>query len=123
MRGLSIAIVTSAIASGDLSKTIDAEVQGEMLALKSTANGMVQRLRVFAAEVTRVVKEVGTEGQLGGQAIVHGVEGTWRELTFSFNSMAANLTFQVREIATVTKAVANGDLSKTVNIEASGEIQ
>ncbi|GAA6047457.1 hypothetical protein NBRC10513_003991 [Rhodotorula toruloides] len=119
----SIAIVTSAIASGDLSKTIDAEVQGEMLDLKSTVNGMVQRLRVFAAEVTRVAKEVGTDGQLGGQAIVHGVEGTWRELTFSVNSMAANLTLQVREIASVTKAVANGDLSKTVNIEASGEIQ
>ncbi|GAA6003765.1 uncharacterized protein JCM10292_003365 [Rhodotorula paludigena] len=119
----SIAIVTSAIARGDLSKTIDAEVQGEMATLKETVNSMVTRLRVFSSEVTRVAKEVGTDGQLGGQAVVHGVEGTWKELTDSVNRMAQNLTLQVREIASVTKAVANGDLSKTVDIGASGEIR
>ncbi|GAA5865813.1 hypothetical protein JCM1840_006258 [Sporobolomyces johnsonii] len=119
----SIAIVTSAIARGDLSKTIDAEVQGEMATLKETVNSMVMSLRVFSAEVTRVAKEVGTDGQLGGQAVVHGVEGTWKELTESVNRMAQNLTLQVREIASVTKAVANGDLTKTVDIGAQGEIR
>ncbi|TNY18500.1 hypothetical protein DMC30DRAFT_402944 [Rhodotorula diobovata] len=119
----SIAIVTSAIARGDLSKTIDAEVQGEMATLKETVNSMVTRLRVFSSEVTRVAREVGTDGQLGGQAVVHGVEGTWKELTDSVNRMAQNLTLQVREIASVTKAVADGDLSKTVDIGASGEIR
>ncbi|GAA5939996.1 hypothetical protein JCM10213_004903 [Rhodosporidiobolus nylandii] len=119
----SIAIVTSAIARGDLSKTIDAEVQGEMATLKETVNTMVSRLRIFSSEVTRVAREVGTDGQLGGQAVVHGVEGTWKELTESVNSMASNLTNQVREIASVTKAVAMGDLSKTVDIGASGEIR
>ncbi|GAA6016730.1 hypothetical protein JCM11491_000221 [Sporobolomyces phaffii] len=119
----SIAIVTSAIARGDLSKTIDAEVQGEMATLKETVNSMVMRLRIFSAEVTRVAKEVGTDGQLGGQAVVRDVEGTWKELTESVNQMAQNLTLQVREIASVTKAVANGDLTKTVDIGAQGEIR
>ncbi|BGP55628.1 hypothetical protein JCM8202_004889 [Rhodotorula sphaerocarpa] len=119
----SIAVVTSAIARGDLSKTIDAEVSGEMATLKETVNSMVSRLRVFSSEVTRVAREVGTDGQLGGQATVPGVEGTWKELTVSVNQMAQNLTLQVREIASVTKAVADGDLSKTVDIGASGEIR
>ncbi|GAA6060110.1 hypothetical protein JCM10212_003518 [Sporobolomyces blumeae] len=119
----SIAIVTSAIARGDLSKTIDAEVQGEMATLKETVNSMVMRLRIFSAEVTRVAKEVGTDGQLGGQAVVRDVEGTWKELTESVNQMAQNLTLQVREIASVTKAVANGDLTQTVDIGAQGEIR
>ncbi|SCV72010.1 BQ2448_4704 [Microbotryum intermedium] len=119
----SIAIVTSAIAHGDLSKTIDAQVEGEMATLKETVNDMVYKLRVFSSEVTRVSLEVGTMGQLGGQAVVNGVEGTWREMTENVNRMASNLTEQVREIASVTKAVAMGDLTKTVNIGASGEIR
>ncbi|KAM0791386.1 hypothetical protein ACM66B_005851 [Microbotryomycetes sp. NB124-2] len=119
----SIAIVTSAIAHGDLSKTIDVQLQGEMAALKETVNDMVAKLRVFSSEVTRVSLEVGTKGQLGGQAVVFGVEGVWKELTENVNRMAANLTDQVREIASVTKAVADGDLTKTVDIGASGEIR
>ncbi|ORY89440.1 hypothetical protein BCR35DRAFT_300626 [Leucosporidium creatinivorum] len=106
-----------------LSKTIDAQVEGEMATLKETVNDMVFKLRIFSSEVTRVSLEVGTKGQLGGQAVVFGVEGVWKELTENVNRMATNLTDQVREIASVTKAVANGDLTKTVDIGASGEIR
>src|SRR5437899_10019264 len=106
-----IAAVTTAVANGDLAKKITADVRGELLELKDTINRMVDQLRSFAAEVTRVAREVGTEGKLGGQAKVEGVSGTWKDLTDSVNSMASNLTSQVRNIATVTTAVANGDLS------------
>ena len=106
-----IADVTTAVANGDLSKKITVDVQGEILELKDTINTMVDQLRSFASEVTRVAREVGTEGKLGGQADVQGVAGTWKDLTDSVNSMASNLTGQVRNIADVTKAVANGDLS------------
>ncbi|KAI9490737.1 hypothetical protein BDB00DRAFT_768316 [Zychaea mexicana] len=118
----SIAEVTKAVALGDLSKKIEVESGGEILELKNIVNNMVDQLRVFASEVTRVSKEVGTEGRLGGQAIVQGVAGTWNELTDNVNIMAANLTTQVRSIAEVTKAVANGDLSKKIHVEARGEI-
>jgi len=117
-----IAQVTTAVANGDLSKKITAEVSGEIADLKETFNRMVDQLRSFAAEVTRVAKEVGTEGRLGGQANVEGVNGTWRDLTDSVNSMATNLTDQVRNVAQVTTAVANGDLSKKITVEARGEI-
>src|SRR5947209_1869552 len=105
-----IADVTKAVAAGDLSKKITVEVRGEILERKSTINVMVEQLSSFAAEVTRVAREVGTEGRLGGQAAVPGVSGTWKDLTYSVNSMAGNLTSQVRNIADVTKAVAAGDL-------------
>ncbi|ORZ23063.1 hypothetical protein BCR42DRAFT_446788 [Absidia repens] len=118
----SIAAVTKAVAMGDLSKTIDVESGGEILELKNIVNNMVDQLRIFASEVTRVSKEVGTEGKLGGQAVVQGVAGTWHELTDNVNIMAANLTNQVRSIAEVTKAVANGDLSKKIEVESGGEI-
>ncbi|KAI8596408.1 hypothetical protein EDD21DRAFT_312187, partial [Dissophora ornata] len=118
----SIAEVTTAVACGDLSKTIDVEAQGEISELKLTVNSMVEQLRTFAAEVTRVAREVGTEGRLGGQAVVKDVNGTWKELTDNVNTMAANLTAQVRSIAEVTTAVACGDLSKTIEVEAQGEI-
>ncbi|KAF1800410.1 hypothetical protein FB192DRAFT_1283970 [Mucor lusitanicus] len=118
----SIAQVTKAVANGDLSKKIEVETRGEILDLKDTVNDMVDQLRVFAAEVTRVAKEVGTEGKLGGQATVEGVAGTWMDLTDNVNTMAANLTTQVRSIAQVTKAVANGDLSKKIEVETRGEI-
>jgi len=117
-----IAEVTTAVANGDLSKKITAEAQGEILELKNTINTMVDQLRSFAAEVTRVAREVGTEGRLGGQAEVSGIGGTWRDLTESVNSMASNLTAQVRNIAEVTTAVANGDLTKKITAEALGEI-
>ncbi|MBA3328175.1 MAG: response regulator, partial [Solirubrobacterales bacterium] len=117
-----IAHVTTAVANGDLSKKISVDVKGEMLELKDTVNTMVDQLRSFAAEVTRVAREVGTEGMLGGQAEVEGVSGTWRGLTDNVNLMAGNLTSQVRAIAEVTTAVANGDLSKQIDIEAKGEI-
>ncbi|MFZ2491374.1 MAG: HAMP domain-containing protein, partial [Thermoanaerobaculia bacterium] len=117
-----IAEVTTAVATGDLSKKITAEARGEILELKNTINIMVDQLSAFASEVTRVAREVGTEGQLGGQANVAGVAGTWRDLTDSVNSMAGNLTGQVRNIAEVTTAVANGDLSKKITAEARGEI-
>ena len=107
-----IAEVTTAVANGDLSKKITVDVKGEILELKNTINTMVDQLRSFAAEVTRVAREVGTEGKLGGQADVHGVAGTWKDLTDSVNFMAGNLTGQVRNIADVTTAVANGDLSQ-----------
>src|SRR5437588_496367 len=109
-----IADVTKAVASGDLSKKITVDVKGEILELKNTINTMVDQLSSFASEVTRVAREVGTEGKLGGQANVQGVAGTWRDLTDSVNSMAGNLTSQVRNIADVTKAVAAGDLSKKI---------
>ncbi|KAL9542857.1 hypothetical protein MBANPS3_008401 [Mucor bainieri] len=118
----SIAEVTTAVAKGDLSKKIDVETRGEILDLKNTVNNMVDQLRVFSTEVTRVAKEVGTEGKLGGQARVPSVDGTWRVLTDNVNTMASNLTTQVRSIAVVTKAVANGDLSKKIEVESGGEI-
>ena len=117
-----IAEVTTAVANGDLSKKITVDVKGEILELKNTINTMVDQLSSFAAEVTRVAREVGTEGRLGGQADVHGVAGTWKDLTDSVNSMAGNLTAQVRNIAEVTTAVANGDLSKKITVDVRGEI-
>jgi signal transduction histidine kinase/CheY-like chemotaxis protein/HAMP domain-containing protein len=117
-----IAEVTTAVAMGDLSKKITVDVAGEILELKNTINTMVDQLRSFAAEVTRVAREVGTEGELGGQADVQGVAGTWKDLTDSVNSMAGNLTAQVRNIAEVTKAVAMGDLSKKIEVDVKGEI-
>jgi HAMP domain-containing protein len=117
-----IAAVTTAVATGDLSKKITVDVKGEMLQLKNTVNTMVDQLSSFAAEVTRVAREVGTEGKLGGQADVKGVAGTWKDLTDSVNSMAGNLTAQVRNIADVTTAVANGDLSKKITVDVRGEI-
>ena len=117
-----IAEVTTAVAAGDLSKKITVDVKGEILELKNTVNTMVDQLRSFAAEVTRVAREVGTEGKLGGQADVQGVAGTWKDLTDSVNSMASNLTSQVRNIADVTKAVAAGDLSKKITVDVLGEI-
>ncbi len=117
-----IAAVTTAVANGDLSKKITVDVRGEILELKDTINTMVDQLRSFASEVTRVAREVGTEGKLGGQADVRGVAGTWKDLTDSVNSMAGNLTAQVRNIAAVTTAVANGDLSKKITVDVRGEI-
>jgi HAMP domain-containing protein/signal transduction histidine kinase/CheY-like chemotaxis protein len=117
-----IAAVTTAVATGDLSKKITVDVKGEILELKNTINTMVDQLSSFAAEVTRVAREVGTEGKLGGQANVKGVAGTWKDLTDSVNSMASNLTSQVRNIATVTTAVATGDLSKKITVDVKGEI-
>jgi len=117
-----IAEVATAIASGDLSKKITADVRGEILLLKETLNTMVEQLRSFAAEVTRVAREVGTEGKLGGQAVVQGVGGTWKDLTDNVNLLAANLTTQVRNIAEVTTAVARGDLSRKITVDVKGEI-
>ncbi|MEO9126593.1 MAG: HAMP domain-containing protein [Microcoleus sp.] len=117
-----IAAVTTAVANGDLSKKITVDVKGEILELKNTVNTMVDQLNSFASEVTRVAREVGTEGKLGVQAEVRGVAGTWKDLTDSVNSMAGNLTAQVRNIAEVTTAVANGDLSKKITVDVKGEI-
>jgi signal transduction histidine kinase/HAMP domain-containing protein/DNA-binding response OmpR family regulator len=117
-----IAEVTTAVANGDLSKQVTVEVQGEILELKNTVNTMVDQLNAFASEVTRVAREVGTEGKLGGQAEVKGVAGTWKDLTDNVNLMADNLTGQVRNIAEVTTAVANGDLSKKITVDVRGEI-
>jgi HAMP domain-containing protein/CheY-like chemotaxis protein/signal transduction histidine kinase len=117
-----IAEVATAIATGDLSKKITVDVRGEMLLLKETINTMVEQLRSFAAEVTRVAREVGTEGRLGGQAVVPGVAGTWKDLTDNVNLLAANLTTQVRNIAEVTTAVARGDLSRKITVDVQGEI-
>jgi signal transduction histidine kinase/HAMP domain-containing protein/CheY-like chemotaxis protein len=117
-----IAQVATAVAEGDLSKTITVEAKGEILELKTTINTMVDRLSAFADEVTRVAREVGTEGNLGGQAQVRGVSGVWKDLTENVNFMALNLTSQVRNIAQVTTAVANGDLSKKITVDARGEI-
>jgi signal transduction histidine kinase/HAMP domain-containing protein/ActR/RegA family two-component response regulator len=118
-----IAQVATAVAGGDLSRKITVDVKGEMLELKQTLNTMVDQLSSFADEVTRVAREVGTEGRLGGQADVKGVSGTWKDLTESVNVMAANLTSQVRSIAEVTTAVQRGDLSRTIRVDARGEIQ
>ncbi len=117
-----IAEVATAIANGDLSKKITVDVRGEILQLKETLNTMVEQLRSFAAEVTRVAREVGTDGRLGGQANVPGVAGTWKDLTDSVNAMAGNLTAQVRNIAEVTTAVARGDLSRKITVDVKGEI-
>ncbi len=117
-----IAEVATAIAGGDLSKKITVDVRGEILLLKETLNTMVEQLRSFAAEVTRVAREVGTDGRLGGQAVVPGVAGTWKDLTDNVNLLAANLTTQVRNIAEVTTAVARGDLSRKITVDVKGEI-
>ena len=117
-----IANVTIAVANGDLSKKITVDVRGEILQLKEAINTMVDQLRSFASEVTRVAREVGTDGRLGGQAVVPGVAGTWKDLTDSVNAMATNLTAQVRNIATVTTAVARGDLSRKITVDVKGEI-
>ncbi|MFE3327223.1 HAMP domain-containing protein, partial [Streptomyces sp. NPDC059176] len=117
-----IALVTTAVAKGDLSRKVTVHVAGEMLQLKNTVNTMVDQLSSFSSEVTRVAREVGTEGELGGQATVPGVAGVWKDLTDSVNTMAGNLTNQVRGIAEVTTAVANGDLSQKVTVSARGEV-
>src|SRR5262249_22570846 len=117
-----IAEVATAIAGGDLSRKITVDVKGEILQLKETINTMVDRMSAVASEVTRVAREVGTEGKLGGQAIVPGVAGTWKDLTDNVNSMAGNLTAQVRNIAEVSTAIAGGDLSKKITVDVRGEI-
>ena len=117
-----IAQVTTAVARGDLSQKITVDVRGEILELKNTVNTMVDQLNSFADEVTRVAREVGSEGRLGGQAKVPGAAGVWRDLTDNVNGMASNLTNQVRNIADVTTAVAKGDLSRKITVDARGEI-
>ena len=117
-----IAQVTTAVARGDLSQKITVDVRGEVAELKRTINTMVDQLSAFADEVTRVAREVGTEGRLGGQADVPGVSGTWKGLTDNVNQLAGNLTTQVRNIAQVTTAVAKGDLSQKITVDASGEV-
>src|SRR6185295_11934216 len=117
-----IAEVTTAVATGDLSRKIDVDVKGEILELKNTINTMVDQLNSFSSEVTRVAREVGSEGKLGGQAAVEGVGGVWKDLTDSVNGMASNLTGQVRNIAEVTTAVAKGDLSRKITVDVKGEI-
>src|SRR6202451_524475 len=117
-----IAQVTTGVAKGDLSTKITVDARVEILELKNNINTMVDHLNSFASEVTRVAREVGTEGKLGGQADVHGVAGTWKDLTDSVNSMASNLTSQVRNIAEVTPAVAKGDLSRKITVDVRGEI-
>src|SRR3989440_542903 len=117
-----IAQVTTAVANGDLTQKITVDVKGEILELKNTINVMVDQLSSFADEVTRVAREVGTEGKLGGQAQVKGVSGTWKDLTDNVNFMAGNLTDQVRNIAQVATAVARGDLSQKITVEAKGEV-
>src|SRR3954447_17270416 len=116
-----IAQVTTAVANGDLTQQITVDAQGEILELKRTINTMVQQLSSFADEVTRVAREVGTEGALGGQAEVEDVSGTWRDVPESVNGMASNLTSQVRNIAQVATAVARGDLSQKITVDAQGE--
>src|SRR5207245_950797 len=117
-----LAEVTTAVAQGRVAERIPVDVRGEILLLKETLNTMVEQLRSFAAEVTRVAREVGTEGRLGGQAVVPGVGGTWKDLTDNVNLLAANLTTQVRNIAEVTTAVARGDLSRKITVDVKGEI-
>src|SRR5205807_1293382 len=117
-----IADVTTAVAKGDLSRKITVEVKGEILQHKKTIKTVVDQLNAFGSEVTRVAREVGTEGKLGGQAKVKGVGGAWKDLTDNVNFMASNLTNQVRNIADVTTAVAKGDLSRKITVEAKGEI-
>ena len=117
-----IAEVTTAVANGDLSRKITVQAKGEVAELADTINTMVVQLNAFAAEVTRVAREVGTEGRLGGQAKVEGVSGVWRDLTENVNTLADNLSNQVRNIADVTTAVANGDLTRKITVDARGEI-
>ena len=117
-----IAEVTTAVAKGDLSKKVTVDVKGEILELKNTVNTMVDQLSSFAAEVTRVAKEVGTEGQLGGQADVRGVAGTWKDLTDNVNELAGNLTVQLRDVSKVATAIASGDLNQKITVQAQGEI-
>ena len=117
-----IAQVATAIAQGDLQKKIVVDVKGEILELKNTINTMVDQLSAFADQVTRVAREVGTEGKLGGQASVEGVRGVWKELTDNVNYMASNLTNQVRDIASVTTAIASGDLTRKITVEVRGEL-
>src|SRR5207248_2021761 len=117
-----IAEVTTAVANGDLSQKITVDVRGEILELKSTVNTMVDQLNAFASEVTRVAKEVGTEGRLGGQAIVPGVAGTWKDLTDNVNQLAGNLTVQLRDVSAVATAIQKGDLSRKITVEARGEV-
>src|SRR5262249_9082062 len=117
-----IAGVTTAVARGDLSRKITVDVKGEILELKDTIHTMVDQLNAFASEVSRVGREAGTEGKLGGRAEVPGVAGVWKDLTDNVNSMAANLTNQVRNIAEVTTAVARGDLSRKITVDVKGEI-
>src|SRR3989442_5544507 len=117
-----IAQVTTAVAIGDLSKKITVDVKGEILELKNTVNTMVDQLSSFAAEVTRVAREVGTEGKLGGQADVKGVAGTWKDLTDSVNSLARNLTVQLRDVSKVATAIAGGDLTQKITVDVRGEI-
>src|SRR5438874_1655952 len=117
-----IAEVTTAVARGDLSKKIAVDVKGEILELKNTINTMVDQLCSFASEVTRVAREVGTEGKLGGQAEVRGVSGTWKDLTDSVNSMASNLTVQLRDVSKVATAIATGDLTQKITVDVRGEI-
>jgi len=117
-----IAKVTTAVANGDVSQKITVDVRGEILQLKETINRMVDQLNAFAAEVTRVAREVGTEGKLGGQAEVKGVSGTWKDLTDNVNAMASNLTAQVRDIARVATAIARGDLEQKITVDVKGEI-
>ena len=117
-----IAQVTTAVAQGDLTKKIDVDASGEILELKTTINTMVDQLSAFAAEVTRVAREVGREGKLGGQAEVEGVSGTWKRLTENVNELSGTLTRQVRAISEVTSAVAAGDLTRTISVEAEGEV-
>src|SRR5205807_414852 len=117
-----IAKVTTAVANGDLSQKITVDARGEILELKTTINTMVDQMSVVASEVTRVAREVGTDGKLGGQGDVRGVSGVWKDLTDNVNFMAANLTSQVRNIAKVTTAVANGDLSQKITVDVKGEI-
>src|SRR5205814_370551 len=117
-----IADVTKAVAAGDLSKKITVEVRGEILELKNTVNTMVDQLRSFAAEVTRLAREVGTEGRLGAQANVRDVGGTWKDLTDSVNLMASNLTVQLRDVSKVSTAIASGDLTQTITVDVRGEI-
>src|SRR5207249_1401477 len=117
-----IAEVTTAVANGDLSKKITVDVKGEILELKVTINSMVDQLNSFAAEVTRVAREVGSEGKLGGQAQVRGVGGTWKDLTDNVNYMASNLTSQVDRMSVVSTTLANGDLSKKITVDVNGEI-
>src|ERR671939_286608 len=117
-----IADVTTAVARGDLSRKITVEVRGELLELKNTVNTMVDQLSAWSSEVSRVGREVGTEGKLGGQAAVPGISGVWKDLTDSVNSMADNLTDQVRNIAQVTTAVTQGDLTRMITVDAAGEV-
>ena len=117
-----IAQVTTAVARGDLTRKIDVDARGEILELKTTINTMVDQLSAFASEVTRVAREVGSDGKLGGQADVPGVAGTWKDLTDNVNAMASNLTVQLRDVSKVATAIANGDLTQKITVDVKGEI-